>query len=60
MFNVFKKSNCDVCKREVRKSKLITLSGVNFCCYACYDRYLRKLNEDEWLEFFINHSRNSN
>ena len=52
MFKIFKKSNCDVCNRKIRKYKLITISGVNFCCYTCYDRYLRSLDKDEWLEFF--------
>lgn len=60
MFSFFKKSNCDVCNREIRKYKLVTISGINFCCYSCYDNYLRTLDKDEWLDFFINHSRNSN
>ena len=60
MFKFFKKSNCDVCNREIRKYKLITISGVNFCCYICYDKYLRSLAKEEWLEFFIRDRVNSN
>ena len=60
MFKFFKKSRCDVCNREIRKYKLITISGVNFCCYTCYNSYLRSLDKDEWLEFFIRDRVNCN
>ena len=60
MFGFLKKSSCDVCNRKVRKYKLINISGMNFCCYYCYDKYLRSLDKDEWLEFFIRDRINSN
>ena len=56
----FKKSNCDVCKKEVRKSKLVTLNNINFCCYNCYDEYLRTLSKEEWYKFFGINIGNSN
>ena len=60
MFNAFKKSNCDVCKREVRKSKLVILNNISFCCYGCYDEYLSKLSRKEWYKFFGINISNSN
>lgn len=52
MLGFFKKSNCDICKSKVRKSKIITLNNINFCCYGCYDKYLRTLSREEWFKFF--------
>ena len=55
-----KKSNCDVCKKEVRKSKLVILNNINFCCYDCYDEYLRTLSKEDWYKFFGINIGNSN
>lgn len=52
MLGYFKKSNCDICKSKVRKSKIITLNNINFCCYGCYDKHLRTLSREEWFKFF--------
>lgn len=53
MFKLFKKLKCDICNKEVKKSKIVTLNNINFCCYSCYDSYLRTLDKDEWLNFFM-------
>lgn len=51
MFSIFKnrKIECDNCKREFKKSKLINYAGINICSEDCMLEYFANISTEELL-----------
>lgn len=48
----FKKDICDICHKKVKAKSIIAINNIKFCCYDCYDSYLKSLTTEEWYSFF--------
>lgn len=51
MFGLFKnkKTQCDNCKREFKKSQLINYAGINICSEDCMAEYFKNISTEELL-----------